>query len=82
MENRTLISVVEGVAGNDLSIAETYDNFHDFTAAYSYNVTGYGIVQIGSLRLNYWHYTSDNSRLPVDSFDMFLRRTAKLNLRI
>ena len=46
-EDRRLVSIVEGSAGNDLSMVENYDKLRDFTAGYSYNVTGYAIVRVG-----------------------------------
>ena len=53
-----LISVVEGIAGNDKSIVETYGKLSNFTAALSYNVTGYGIMNVNEKTLTYDHYKS------------------------
>jgi len=40
----------------------------NFTAAVSYNITGYGIVRIGIAKLTYSHYTSKDYINPVDYF--------------
>lgn len=62
-----LVSVVEGIAGNDKSIVESYGKLSNFTAALSYNVTGYGIMNVNSRQLTYDHYKSTDWLKPVDS---------------
>lgn len=39
-----LITIVEGVAGNDKDIVESIDTIETFTAAYTINETGFGIL--------------------------------------
>lgn len=41
-----IISIVEGVAGNDKDIVESIDKIEDFTAAYTINETGFGVLSI------------------------------------
>ena len=43
-----LISVVEGIAGNDDQIIENYESIQPFTASLSYGKTGYGIMSVSS----------------------------------
>lgn len=62
-----LVSVVEGIAGNDKSIVETYGKLSNFTAALSYNQTGYGIMEIGTKTLTYDHFKSTDWQKPIDS---------------
>lgn len=46
--SKYLVSVVEGIAGNDKSIVEEYGKLSNFTAALSYNITGYGIMNVNT----------------------------------
>ncbi len=39
-----LLSIVEAVPGNDKSIVESYDTILDFTASYTFNQTGFGVL--------------------------------------
>lgn len=48
-----LVSIVEGIAGNDEIIVEFYLKILNFTAAVSYNKTGYGIMNVGDKSLTY-----------------------------
>jgi hypothetical protein len=44
-DGKYLISIVEGVAGNDKDIVESIKKIKDFTAAYTVNETGFGILE-------------------------------------
>lgn len=74
-----LISIVEGIAGNDKSIVETYGKLSNFTAALSYNVTGYGIMNVNEKLLTYDHYKATQWDKPIDSvsiqFDQLLKKS-------
>lgn len=53
-----LVSIVEGVAGNDKDIVESIDKIEDFTAAYTVNETGFGILSVDSFEVVYSHYST------------------------
>lgn len=53
-----IVSIVEGVAGNDKDIVESIDTIEDFTAAYTINETGFGVLQIDQAAVNYIHYST------------------------
>jgi hypothetical protein len=53
-----LISIVEGVAGNDKDIVESIDKIEDFTASYTINETGFGVLEIDESAVNYVHYST------------------------
>lgn len=65
--SKYLVSVVEGIAGNDKSIVEQYKEISNYTAALSYNQTGYGIMRVGPTDLRYQHFSSKDSLHSVDS---------------
>lgn len=46
--DNTLLSIVEGIAGNDREIIMTYPPAEEFTAAYVINNTGFGIMTLQS----------------------------------
>ena len=43
-DSNYLISIVEGVAGNDRDIVETIDKIESFTASHTINETGFGVL--------------------------------------
>lgn len=53
-----LVSIVEGVAGNDKDIVESIDKIEDFTAAYTVNETGFGVLTVDSSEVVYNHYST------------------------
>jgi hypothetical protein len=62
---------------------EKYDQIKKYTAAYTYNATGYGIITINSNTLHYEHFKSKFFEKAFDSmlinFSQLLIQ--KLNLR-
>lgn len=76
-----LISVVEGIAGNDKSIVDKYDKVHNYTAALSYNQTGYGLASIGNKELKYEHFSAKNTEKSLDSVTIIFNQLFKTNLR-
>ena len=58
--SKYLVSVVEGISGNDDKIVESYPQFEPYTAAVSYNQTGYGVLTFSKSDLIYQHYTAVN----------------------
>jgi hypothetical protein len=66
-----LPSIVEGIAGNDKSIVDSYGKLSNFTAALSYNITGFGIMKASPIKLSYDHYTSKEYGKPVDTMTIF-----------
>ena len=61
-----MVSVVEGAAGNDINLVESYTSLQNFTAAVSYNITGYGVLSVGQGKSSYSHYTSNDATNPMD----------------
>jgi hypothetical protein len=61
-----MVSIVEATAGNDINMVESYDSLQNFTAAVSYNITGYGVLSVGPGKLSYSHYTSNDATNPMD----------------
>ena len=55
-----MISVVEGIAGNDDKIVEVYPNVQNYTAKLSFNKTGVGLLSINNSQVKYQHFSSDN----------------------
>jgi len=51
--SKYLVSIVEGIAGNDELIVEFYIKILNFTAAVSYAKTGYGVMKVNDSRLQY-----------------------------
>lgn len=82
--NRTskyLISIVQGIAGNDELIVQFYIKILNFTAAVSYAKTGYGIMKVDSKRLQYEHFKAIDWNHPTDSFVIGFQGLIQGNLR-
>ena len=59
-EERYMISVVNGLGGNDKGLDETPVSINaTFTAASSFEATGYGILTVNQYRINYQQYSTD-----------------------
>lgn len=58
---------MEGIAGNDKSIVESYGKLSNFTAAVSYNQTGYGVMGVGPKMMTYDHFKATDWQRPIDS---------------
>ena len=65
--SRYLVSVVEGIAGNDDKIVESYGSIQPYTATLSFNQTGYGVMRVGQQSLSYEHYKATDAVNPIDS---------------
>jgi hypothetical protein len=46
------------VAGNDKDIVEAIDTIEDFTASYTINETGFGVLEIDEKGVKYVHYST------------------------
>lgn len=57
-DGKYLISIVEGVAGNDKDIVESIKKIKDFTAAYTVNETGFGILEATTDKIVYRHLST------------------------
>ncbi len=53
-----MISIIEGIAGNDDKIVETYANVKNYTAALSYGKTGVGLLIVNQNGVKYQHFSS------------------------
>jgi hypothetical protein len=53
-----MVSIIEGIAGNDIDIVESYDHIKDFTAQVAYGKTGVGLLEVGKEGLRYRHFVS------------------------
>ena len=58
LEGNYLVSIVEGVAGNDKEIVESIDTIEDFTAAYTVSETGFGILEVSHDSVQYRHLST------------------------
>lgn len=54
------MSIIEGIAGNDEKIVETYENVKEYTAALSYGKTGVGMLTVGVSSVKYQHFSTEN----------------------
>lgn len=70
---------MEGIAGNEEKIVESYDSVKDYTAALSYGKTGVGLLTIDSVKAHYKHFSSDNTLTLEDEFE-FVYNTNKVEL--
>lgn len=71
-----IVSIVEGVAGNDEGIVESMDELKDITVSYTVNETGFGLLEIDSERAKYTHYSTKRGK--TDQF--VINRSPKRNL--
>ena len=67
------MSVVEGVAGNQVSIAESMPQKMDYTAKYTVGETGFGVIKASKSQVSYSHFSTDRGY--VDS--ILFTRSAK-----
>ncbi len=65
-----MVTIIEGIAGNSKSIIEKYDNLKYYTAAVSFNKTGFGLMKINQTYLKYLHYSTQNLLTIQDSFEI------------
>jgi hypothetical protein len=80
-----LLSVVEGVAGNDKDILIVMDEQKDYTAKYTVNETGFAVIESNEHHVAYSHYSTKQGFM--DQFEILKRPQAakqakrvKLNL--
>ncbi len=76
-ENNYLVNIVEGVAGNDEKIIQKYEDVPEFTAFYTQNVTGFGVLSANQNIFNYKHYSTENTITLKDEFNVTLYAPAK-----
>jgi hypothetical protein len=53
-----MLSIVEGVAGNDKDIVESYVKISNYTASYTANQTGFGVLSATQGKVKYIHYST------------------------
>lgn len=53
-----LISVVEGVAGSNTTLIPELEALNNYTASYTVNETGYGVLTTNSSQVGYAHYST------------------------
>lgn len=64
----SLVSIVEGVAGNEKDIVEEKYKYKTFTAKGTVNETGYGIMTVfNTTHLEYKHYSTKDGLHEADS---------------
>ena len=76
--NQYLLSVLEGIAGNDKNIVEEYDSVKPCTANLSFNQTGYGILTIDSRHFTYKHYESKDPKTVFDEMTAYFQSKKSL----
>lgn len=69
-----LVSVVEGVAGNQISIAESMPQKMDYTAKYTVGETGFGVIKASKSQVSYSHFSTDRGYM--DSI-LFTRKVTR-----
>lgn len=72
-DNDCILSIVEGIAGNDEKIVESYPNVKEYTAALSYGKTGVGLLTVDSVKAKYQHFSSDNILTLEDEFEIIYK---------
>ena len=77
-DDNCIISIIEGIAGNDEKIVEIYDNVKEYTAALSYGKTGVGMLTVGLSSVNYQHFSSENVLTLEDEFEIIYKNEVKL----
>lgn len=77
-DDEYIISIVEGVAGNDKDIVENIETIESFTASYTINETGFGIMSVDDKTVTYTHYST--SRGITDSISIARSVTNGYNL--
>jgi hypothetical protein len=55
-----MVSIIEGIAGNDEKIVEVYKVVNDYIAKLSFNKTGVGLLTVSPIQLKFQHFFSDN----------------------
>lgn len=53
-----MISIVEGVAGNDRDIVESIDTIKAFTASHTIGETGFGVLEVSQTTVVYRHLST------------------------
>jgi hypothetical protein len=71
-----IVSLVEGVAGNDEGIVESIDELKDITVSYTVNETGFGMLEIDTEKAKYSHFSTKRGK--TDQF--VINRAPKRNL--
>jgi hypothetical protein len=75
-----LISIVEGVAGNDTPFVTSLEVLNNYTASYTANQTGFGLVTSNvNNEVTYAHYSTTSQRF-MDS--MVIKKTTKKKSKI
>jgi hypothetical protein len=69
-----IISIVEGVAGNDEGIVEEIDVIKPITASYTVNETGLGLLEVDSARVKYSHYSTKRGKVDEVVIDRLPKR--------
>jgi hypothetical protein len=75
-EEDYIISIMEGVAGNDEGIVESIDELKDIIFSYTVNETELGLLEIDSAKAKYTHYSTKRGK--TDEF--VINRAPKRNL--
>lgn len=65
-----MVSILEGIAGNDDKIVETYDKIKPYTAALSFGKTGVGLMSVNPQSIKYQHFSSNNILTLEDQFEI------------
>jgi hypothetical protein len=73
-----IISIVEGVAGNDRDIVEKIDVIESFTASYTVNQTGFGIMSVDKKTVTYTHYSTSRGITDSISIDRSVKSGSNL----
>lgn len=71
-----IISIVEGVAGNDEGIVEEIEEIKEITAAYTVKETGLGLLEVDTVKVKYSHFSTKRGK--VD--EVVINRLSKRNL--
>ena len=78
-----MITLVNGIAGSDTLLDEAEGEIKAYTAAHSYQVTGFGIIEISETVIKYEELLTTQEE-PIDEFRIYLDRSlpvTKSNLK-
>lgn len=58
-----LISIIEGVGGNDKDMVDSLDKIETFTASYTVGETGFGIMDVSPSAITYRHFSTKRGEM-------------------
>lgn len=69
-KDNCMTTIVEGTAGNDRNLVESYEGIQKFTAKAEFNKTGFGVLESKYGYFKYKHYNSVNTITLTDQTEV------------